>query len=120
MSKTKEYNPFSNELIELIKGVYSENYEFANRSFRLLIDYFSMGLATDKEIDFLVVDNNNDIVKLLSQLNKESQAYKLLRSTMGKVVGDAVNQVKGDVELITYEEYYTDTAGETFQFNEEV
>ena len=37
MSKTKEYNPFSNELMDLIEGAYSENSEFANRSFKLLI-----------------------------------------------------------------------------------
>lgn len=114
MSKAKEYNPFSDELMDLIEGVYSENSEFANRSFELLIDYFDMGFATDEEIDFLVSNNNNYIVELLSQLNKESEAYELLRSTVGKVVSDAVSIDYDD------EEDYIDIAGEIFQFDEEL
>ena len=112
MSKTKEYNPFSNELMDLIEGVYSENYEFANRSFELLINYFNMGLATDREIDFLIIDNNNYVVKLLSDLKKESEAYELLRSTVDKVVAEALS--------IDDDEDYIDIAGEIFQFDEEL
>lgn len=119
MSKTKEYNPFSNELMDLIEGAYSENSEFANRSFKLLINYFGMGFATDKEINFLVSNNNNYIAKLLSQLNKESEAYELLRSTVGKVVAEAVS-IDDDEDYIDDNEDYIDIAGEIFQFDEEL
>lgn len=45
--------------MDLIEGAYSENSEFANRIFKLLINYFGIGFTADKEINFLVSNNNN-------------------------------------------------------------
>lgn len=120
MSKSKESNPFSDKLRKLIKGVYSENSEFARRSFELLINYFEVGLATDEEIDFLVLTNNNYIVKLLYDLSSEPEAYKLLRSTVGKVVADAVFQAWENIVPISSDEDFIDITGEIFQFDEEL
>lgn len=123
MSKTKEYNPFSDVLMNLINGVYSENNEFASRSFKLLIDYFKMGCATDREIDFLILDNNNYIVKLLNDLISQPEAHELLRSTVGKVVADALSQEEtADRLSITDDEELADISisGEIFYFDEEL
>lgn len=120
MFKTKEYNPFSDKLMNLIEGVYSENSAYASRSFELLINYFEAGLATDKEIDFLVISNNNYIVKLLCDLNNEPEAHELLRSTVSKIVADAVFQAGANIAPISSDEDFTDITGEIFQFDEDL
>lgn len=105
MAKTKEYNPFSEELMDLIIGVYSTDTQFANESFEFLINYFQDGYATEEEINHLRSTNNNRIVELLDQLNKESIAYKLLRSTVGQVVADNLFTTEAEDDI--------DIAGET-------
>lgn len=93
MSKTKTtYNPFSKKLMNFIKGVYSEDTTYANESFMSLLDYFKNNLATKSEVHCLVMTNNNDIVKLLSDLSHLSEPYEILRATVGKVVSDAVTE----------------------------
>ena len=96
MSKTKPYNPFSETLMNLIDGVYSKNTKLANKSFIGLVNYFKTGLATEQEVYFLVMTNDNDVVKLLCDLGSHSKSYELLRFTVGKVVSDAVPELDTD------------------------
>lgn len=108
MSKTKPNNPFSETLMKLINGVYSKKTELANKSFIGLVNYFKTGLATEKEVHFLVMTNDNDVVKLLCDLDSHSKSYKLLRFTVGKVVSDAVSDTL-DID-------YIDVVGDTPEF----
>lgn len=88
MSKTKIYNPFSDTLMNLIKGVYSSDEAVANKSFDILVQYFKTGLATAREVHCLIMTNQNYIVKLLSDISDQPGPYELLRSTIGRVVAE--------------------------------
>ncbi len=100
MSKTKIYNPFSDTLMNLISDVYSRNTEVANKSFSILVQYFKKGLATAEEVNCLIMTNQNYIVKLLSDLSDQPGPYKILRSTVGKVVADNLSvSFEDDVDI---------------------
>ena len=86
MSKTKNYNPFSEKLMNLIGGVYSKNLKVASTNFGELVDYFKTDSATSAEVNCLIMTNANYIVKLLGDLSDQPGPHELLRSTVGKVV----------------------------------
>ena len=91
MAKTKNYNPFSKKLMNLIGGVYSKNVKVATESFDELVDYFKTDSATDAEVNWLIMTNANYIVKLLGDLSDQPGPHELLRSTVGKVVFDGLS-----------------------------
>ena len=80
------YN-FSEELMQLISGVYSTNIEVASANFDAIVRYFAKGFATAEEVDFLVMTNDNPIAYLLYALEDSNPGpYAFLGKMVDQVV----------------------------------
>lgn len=97
----------SGQLIQLVSGVYSDNWEKSYDSFYALVNYFESGCATAAERQFLVTENNNFIERLISDLRRDNlEKSQLLSNAVGQVVAAAAPENQNNYDL----EHYLDNS----------
>jgi hypothetical protein len=89
----------SDELLSLIQGVYSKNPETQINNIELIFKYFLNDQATDAEIYFLKMSNQNPITTLIDYLPT--------------IFGEELSEIVGEViSNSDYDPYEDDLSGE--------